>query len=187
MGSAGGGSWGEQWRGPLIQTMTNLNCCNKFCILKSTVQNETTRRALWSKTVAHHKGGMYDHEPTSSFRFIYQANLVGRGALLAAKNAREAPLLRRTVAPGRAGEGRIRRLFAANSGSLGRWGQGKNALAALTYVRWVRCACWSAAQVPTNLASSIRDTASLLVRGWWNPASPCPKGAVLTESALLIR
>src|SRR5262249_41743262 len=83
--------------------------------------------------------------------------------------------------------GRIRRLFAANSGSLGRWGQGKNALAARTYVRWVRCACWSAAQVPTNLASSIRDTASLLVRGWWNPASPCPKGAVLTESALLIR
>jgi hypothetical protein len=29
--------------------MTNLNCCNKFCILKSAAQNETTRRALWSK------------------------------------------------------------------------------------------------------------------------------------------
>ena len=48
MGSVWGGSWGERRRGPLIQTVISLNYCNKFCILKSTAQNETTRRALWS-------------------------------------------------------------------------------------------------------------------------------------------
>jgi hypothetical protein len=48
MGSAWGGSWGERRRGPLIQTVISLDYCNKFCILKSTAQNETTRRALWS-------------------------------------------------------------------------------------------------------------------------------------------
>ena len=48
MGSAWGGSWGERRRGPPIQIVISLNYCNKFCILKSTAQNETTRRALWS-------------------------------------------------------------------------------------------------------------------------------------------
>jgi hypothetical protein len=48
MASAWGGSWGERRRGPLIQTVINLDHCNKFCILKSMAQNETTRRALWS-------------------------------------------------------------------------------------------------------------------------------------------
>jgi hypothetical protein len=43
-----GGSWGERRRGPLIQTVISLDYCNKFCILKHTAQNETTRRALWS-------------------------------------------------------------------------------------------------------------------------------------------
>src|SRR5262252_4340673 len=179
MGVRVGSSWGEQWRGPLIQTMINLYYCNKFCILKYTVQNETTRRALWSQTVAHHKSGMFCQKPTSSFRFIYQANLAKAWRTVCRKNAREAPLLRRTVRRGERVRGRICRPFAANSGSLGRWGQGKNALAVRTYVRWVRCARWSAAQVPTNLASSIRGTASLPVHGWWSPASPCPKGAVL--------
>ena len=47
-GSTWGGSWGERRRGTLIQTVISLDYCNKFCILKSAVQNETTRRALWS-------------------------------------------------------------------------------------------------------------------------------------------
>src|SRR5262252_2211468 len=46
MGSTRGGSWGERRRGPLIQTDITLNHCNKSCILKSTTQNETTRRSL---------------------------------------------------------------------------------------------------------------------------------------------
>ena len=41
-----GGLMGEQRRRPPVQTMTILNCCNKFCILKSVAQNETTRRAF---------------------------------------------------------------------------------------------------------------------------------------------
>ena len=40
---------GERRCEPLIQTVINLDHCNKFCILKSIEQNETTRRALWSE------------------------------------------------------------------------------------------------------------------------------------------
>src|SRR5260370_34353875 len=47
MRAARGGSWGGELRhGPLIQTKIKLDHCNKFCILKSAKQNETTRRAL---------------------------------------------------------------------------------------------------------------------------------------------
>src|SRR5215831_19796229 len=105
MGSAWGGSWGEQWRGPLIQTMINLNYCNKFCILKSTVQNETTRRALWSQTVANHKSGMYCQKPTSSFRFIYRANLAKAWCTVCSEKRKKGPVAAAHRAPGRAGEG----------------------------------------------------------------------------------